>query len=168
MNLIKHNIKVIILKYNNKMYQPNLLVKKLHPDAKIPTKGTNYAAGYDIYSLENGVILPGEKNVVSTGISIRLPKIEEPYHIYGSIRSRSGLSVKSNLETGAGVIDLDYCGEIKIVLRNFGKEPFNYDKHTRIAQLILEVHYISDIKEAMEFPELENHDRKGGFGSTGL
>jgi len=144
----------------------SLHIVKLHSDAKVPTIGTDYSAGYDLYSLLSGEILSGEKALVRTGICIRLPTLPYPYKVYGSIRSRSGLSVKSNIEVGAGVIDYDYKGEIQVVLRNHGKETFYYNQHDRIAQMVLEVHITPFIVESTCLPELET-DRDGGFGSTG-
>jgi dUTP pyrophosphatase len=149
--------------------QPNLLVKKLHPDAKLPTRGTSDAAGYDLYAMGSGVIAPGQKALVKTGIAVRMPNecVFQHLKVYGSIRSRSGLSVKNEIEVGAGVIDLDYCQEVGVVLRNHGDKPFEYAHHSRIAQLVLEVHVTPDVKEVEELPDRDN-DRVGGFGSTGI
>jgi dUTP pyrophosphatase len=145
-----------------------LLIKKLSPDAKLPSRATNYSAGYDLYALEAGSVMPGAKALVKTGIAIRMPKLPYPFKVYGSIRSRSGLSVKAELETGAGVIDYDYNNAVGVVLRNFGGSEFVYEKHARIAQLVLEVHITPDVVEVEDLPEVENNDRVGGFGSTGL
>ncbi len=145
-----------------------LHVCKLHPDAKIPTIGTDYSAGYDLYSLTDGIIPPGEKRLVKTGISIRLPTLQTPFRVYGSIRSRSGLSVKKDIEVGAGVIDQDFTGtdEIGVILRNNGTEEFQYNKHDRIAQMVLEVHITPPIVEVSSISRLDSN-RQGGFGSTG-
>jgi len=150
------------------METKNLLIKKLHPDAKLPTRGSNYAAGYDLYSLESNLILAGREGVVKTGISIRMPTLDYPFKVYASIRSRSGLSVKHSIECGAGVIDYDCEGELCVVLRNHGSSHYFVEKHARIAQMVLEVHYIADVEEVDHFPTIEHHNRSGGFGSTGL
>ncbi len=146
----------------------SFLIKKLSEDAKLPTRGSNHAACYYLYSLTEGSIPPGEKLLVRTGISVRMPMLQKPFQIYGSIRSRSGLSVKNDIESGAGVIDYDYDQEICVVLRNHSNKDFSFAKHTRIAQMVLEVHYVADIVEVKAFPELCDQNRMGGFGSTGL
>ena len=164
----------------------NLKIKKVHPDAKLPVKSTNYAAAYDLYALENGIVKCGEKTCIRTGISIRVPQLPPPLKVYGSIRSRSGLSARNGIEVGAGVIDFDYSQELRVILYNHTekqeeqkKDPtsrswrkengdYVYKKHDRIAQLILEVHVAPDIEEVEELLEVEDNNRVGGFGSTGL
>jgi dUTP pyrophosphatase len=90
-----------------------LTVTRLTPNAILPARGTPGAAGYDLYSTDGYVVLPGHRVVVSTGISIRVPD-----GTYGRIAPRSGLAVKHGLDTLAGVIDPDYTGEVKVVLVN--------------------------------------------------
>ena len=88
-----------------------LLVKLLSPEAKLPTRGNNNAAGYDLYSCEKMILEPGTRKLVNTGISIAKPSTR----IYARIAPRSGLSVKG-LDIGAGVVDSDYRGPIKALL----------------------------------------------------
>jgi len=145
----------------------NFTCKKSHPDAVIPTRATEYDAGYDLYALEEGVIIPNNKSIIKTGISIRMPVLPKPFKVYGSIRSRSGLSAKHNLEVGAGVIDRGYIKDLGVILYNHSFKTYYYKKGDRIAQLILEVHIAPDIYEVKEFDVLSNNDRNGGFGSTG-
>lgn len=144
-----------------------LKITKVHPDAKIPVRSTDYAAGYDLYALHSAIIAPKSKQVIGTGIVITLPIMAEPFSVYGSIRSRSGLSKNFSLETGAGVIDADYIHEIGVILYNHGDEPYLCKRHDRIAQLILEVHITPPIREVHEVPKVKGN-RTGGFGSTGL
>src|SRR5688572_13688689 len=118
-----------------------LLVKKTHPDAIIPTRSTNNSAAYDLYSIDEGWILARDKVIVGTGIAVSFPKLPEPYKVYGSIRSRSGLSAECGIEVGAGVIDEDYRSEIGVILYNHNNEAsVFYNQGDRIAQLVLEVH----------------------------
>jgi len=108
--------------------------QKLRPDAIIPSKATPGAIGLDLHSVEPYIILPGQRVVVSTGLRVQLPE-----GVYGRIAPRSGLAVKHGLDVGAGVVDPDYTGELRVVL-------FNHDSHSpfivrpgyRIAQLIFE------------------------------
>ncbi len=144
-----------------------LQVKKVDPEAKLPICSTQSAAGYDLYALNEGVVPPRDKSIIRTGICIRMPTLPFPFRIYGRICSRSGLSAKFNLETGAGVIDIDYKDELMVILHNHSDEPYRYCKHDRIAQLVLEVHTSPKIEEVEEFDALDS-DRVGGFGSTGL
>jgi dUTP pyrophosphatase len=153
-----------------------LKVIKLSPEAKLPTRATEYDAGYDLYALNEGEIAPNTHSIIPLGIAIRLPVLPYPYKIYGSIRSRSGLSAKNNIEVGAGVIDYSYTKEVCVILHNhnlynnlhiYGDKIFKYKKHDRIAQLILEVHVTPDVEEVKEFDVLKNNSRNGGFGSTG-
>lgn len=107
---------------------------KLRPDAIIPSRSTPGAIGLDLHSVEPYVILPGQRVVVSTGLRVLLPE-----GVYGRIAPRSGLVVKHGLDIGAGVIDPDYEGELRVVVFNHDDSlPFIIRPGYRIAQLILE------------------------------
>jgi dUTP pyrophosphatase len=136
-------------------------VKKLTPEARIPTRESTKAAGHDLYANEDKEILPGKQEVVGTGISITPPD-----GTYGRIAPRSGMAVKHQIAVNAGVIDADYTGEIKVVLVNQGLEPYQVKKGERIAQLVVEKIATS---ECYEVPNLEETERgTKGFGSTGI
>ena len=151
-----------------------LNVTKLVPHATLPARATPGAAGYDLFSTDNYVVLPGRRVVVSTGISVSLPP-----GCYGRIAPRSGLAVKHGLDTLAGVIDPDYTGEVKVVLQNLDPtQPFVIRPGYRIAQLILEQCVTPEVIEVpSECTALTGRGgsaaeaaRRGaaGFGSTGL
>ena len=106
-------------------------IKKLTNDATIPTKGSVGSAGYDLYSSESGVIPPYSQLLVYMNIALELPE-----NHYGQLKSRSGLALKHNIHVQAGVIDSDYCGEIKIILSNESSIPFDISKNAKIAQLL--------------------------------
>ena len=137
-------------------------IQKLSSDATVPRRGTTCAAGYDLYSSEDCMVGARSSVKVPTGIAIRLPD-----GCYGSMRSRSGLSFKNDIEVGAGVIDSDYSGEIKIHLYNHGDVPVFLPKQSRIAQLIIQ-EYKTVVMETVEELPAVNSTREGGFGSTGL
>lgn len=119
----------------------SLKVTKLVPHATVPSRATPLSAGYDLYSAEGYVILPQHRVVVSTGIQVALPD-----GVYGRIAPRSGLAVKHGLDVGAGVVDPDYNGELKVVLFNHDpKQTFIIRPGYRIAQLILENYTIADV-----------------------
>lgn len=138
-----------------------LCVKRLVPDAVLPSRGSADAVGYDLCSVEESVIPPGRRGVIGTGISVKLPA-----GVYGRIASRSGLSVKSGIEVGAGVVDPDYTGELKVVLFNHDKRKFVIKKGYRVAQLILEQCLTVPVDEVDELPETVRG--ADGLGSTGV
>jgi dUTP pyrophosphatase len=136
-------------------------VKKLSYDAILPTRGSDRSVGYDLYSSVDAVVPCQSGNVlVGTGIAISIPD-----GLYGRVAPRSGLAVKHCIDVGAGVIDPDYTGEIKVVLFNHGDKDFEVKKGDRIAQLILERCETPMVKEIGLLEEtLRGSD---GFGSTG-
>jgi len=109
-----------------------LNVSKLSPQATLPTKSSPGSAGFDLYSVDNYVILPGHRVVVSTGISVKFPS-----GTYGHVTARPGLAVKHGLNILADVIDSDYTGEVKVVVQNTDqRQAFVVRPGYRIAQLI--------------------------------
>jgi dUTP pyrophosphatase len=140
--------------------QPPLLIKKLSDEATTPTRGSAFAAGYDLYASKDTTVPAHGKVLVSTDISIACPE-----GTYGRIAPRSGLASKHFIDTGAGVIDSDYRGEVKVLLFNHASDDFPIKHGDRIAQLVLERIYTPEI---MEVTDLEESVRgAGGFGSTG-
>ena len=132
----------IILVHNNNVTRyrvtfmsMRLLVRRnpAYPLAKLPTRGSAQAAGYDLYACEDTVIPKGGRAIVQTGISIAVPEGH-----YGRVAPRSGLAVKHGIDVGAGVVDSDYRGLLGIVLFNFGVDDFECKAGDRIAQLVLE------------------------------
>jgi dUTP pyrophosphatase len=138
-------------------------VIRLFDDAILPKRATTGAAGYDLCSREELTIPPGTLWCVSTGLSIKMPP-----GVYGRIAPRSGITVRYNAHVGAGVIDPDYTGELKVVLCNHGKIDFNIKKGDRIAQLVLEKFEVAEVQEVKEFEGAPTDRGAGGFGSTGI
>lgn len=153
-----------------------VLFKKLHKNAIIPTKATEYAAAFDLYTCDDTIIFGRERRVIPTGIAIELP-----LGTYADVRPRSGCSLRgidvkiinSNEEIqGAvdadvllGTIDCDYRGEIGIIVRNNINLSFVIQKGTRLAQLL--IHAIPQV-ELIEATELSTTKRgENGYGSTG-
>jgi dUTP pyrophosphatase len=133
---------------------------RIHPQAKLPTRGSQYSAGLDLYSIESFTIAARGRAAVRTGLSVAIP-----HGFYGRIAPRSGLAVKHGLDVLAGVVDSDYRGEIICALINHGDESLEIEAGMRIAQLII---------ESIEIPEptwredlSETKRGSGGFGSTG-
>ncbi len=139
-------------------------VKKLRENAVLPTRGSAYAAGYDLYACVDGdtVIGAGETVKIGTGLSIAVP---EGY--FGAIFARSGLAAKEGLRPAncVGVADSDYRGEYIVALHNDSPVPRTVTPGERIAQLVV-MPFLS-----VEFDEVETLSEtargEGGFGSTG-
>src|SRR3989440_4139803 len=90
-----------------------LRFKKLHADARLPTRGSPHAAGLDLYSVERVTLRPGARAAVRTGLSVAIPE-----GFYGRVAPRSGLAVKAGLDTLARGVDADYRGESLCALLN--------------------------------------------------
>lgn len=142
----------------------NVNIKKLNENAVIPTYGTEYAAGADLYACmdESVTINPGETCFIKTGLAM-----EVPVGYAGLIYARSGLACKKGLAPAnkVGVIDSDYRGEIMVALHNHSNEPVSVDSGERIAQLVITPYIAAAFNQV---DELEDTVRgEGGFGSTG-
>lgn len=140
-------------------------VKRLegNDDLPLPAYATDGAAGMDVVSAEERVLVPGERAAVSTGIAMAVP---DGYEL--QIRPRSGLALKHGITVPntPGTIDSDYRGELKVILINHGTEPYKLRRGDRIAQAVL-----SPVVRAswLEVHELDATQRgEGGFGSTGF
>jgi dUTP pyrophosphatase len=149
------------------MNKIQIKIKRLnehYSDIELPHYATEGSAGMDIRAAleEEMVIQPRAVALVSTNLSVEIP---QGYEI--QVRPRSGLAVKHEIGilTSPGTIDSDYRGEIKIIMMNFGKEPFKILRGDRIAQLILSKVYHADF---ILSDDLEDSKRgAGGFGHTG-
>lgn len=151
-----------------------LKIKRLKETAKLPIRMTFGSAGLDLYAAEE-ITIPASKlkddgfvevgrGVISTGLAMEIP-----VGMVGRVGSRSGLSIKHNLEVGAGWIDSDYRGEVLIEMKNFSARPFVVKVGERIAQLVLLKLGEYSIKEINDFACLSSSERgSGGFGSTGV
>ena len=137
-------------------------VKRLHPDAKLPTFQTKGSVGADLYSVVNVDILPGHVHIVDLGFSVSIPPGLEI-----QIRPRSGLAANHGITVlnSPGTVDSDYRGEMKVILINLSNSVFRISKGDRIAQAV--VAYVPSITYE-EVEELDETTRGGaGFGSTG-
>ncbi|GAA5986368.1 hypothetical protein JCM10908_003726 [Rhodotorula pacifica] len=142
------------------MTTASFLVQRLSQTAQLPTRGSALAAGYDMYSAEDKTVPAQGKALISTGLAIAVPE-----GTYGRVAPRSGLASKHMIDTGAGVIDADYRGEVKVLLFNLSKTDFEVKQGDRIAQLILERIVTPEVQEVESLAETVRG--AGGFGSTG-
>lgn len=137
-------------------------VKRLSPDAKIPKTARTGDVAFDLYSVIDYELRPGERFAVPTGIAVEIPQGYE-----GQVRPRSGLALKEGITVlnTPGTIDSGYRGEVKTIMMNHNGEPFKITKGMRISQLAIRP--VPEV-EFVEVDELSDTERgEGGFGSTG-
>ncbi len=139
-------------------------IKKLHENAIVPTYGTEFSAGADLYAcMEEAVtILPGKTEMIHTGIAM-----EVPVGYAGLVYARSGLACKKGLAPAnkVGVVDADYRGEIMIALHNHSDEPVTVEPKERVAQMVIAPFLAVDYQVVDELTDTVRGE--GGFGSTG-
>jgi dUTP pyrophosphatase len=134
-------------------------VKITQPNALLPKRSDAFAAGYDLYSCETKTISPWSRSLINTGIAMEIPPT-----YYGRIAPRSSLALK-NIDIGAGVIDSNYRGDVKVLLINSSDKAFEVTEQSRIAQIIFERHYVFDMNKVNSLNETCRGEK--GFGSTG-
>ena len=148
-----------------------LRVKLLHPESKVPTYGSEEAAGADLYVnlkltlggipvADEYVLSPGESKLFKTGVTVEFNP-----GTYGDVRGRSGLAYKNGIAVLGGIIDSDYRGDIGVILLNTSDEPLTIKHGDRIAQMIITpyVRGVFTVAESLD----ETNRGEGGFGSTG-
>lgn len=138
-------------------------IKRLYEDSIIPTRGSEYAAGYDLYAHEGAIIKPHETAKIGTGVAIQPPK-----DTFGAVFARSGLATKQGLRPAncVGVCDYDYTGEYIVALHNDSNEERTIEAGERIGQVVFIPYINVSFVEVDELEETERGD--GGFGSTGV
>lgn len=146
------------------MQNANIAIKRLHPEAVLPTYGSEYAAGADLYAcIEETVNFePGETKLIHTGLAMEIPA-----GYAGLIYARSGLASKKGLAPAnkVGVIDADYRGEIMVALHNHSTAPVSIEPKERIAQIVITPYLTASFKETDQLSDTVRGE--GGFGSTG-
>lgn len=149
---------------HNVFMSVNVNIKKLKENATIPTYGTAYAAGADLYACldEPLTINPGETHFIGTGIALEIPG-----GYAGLIYARSGLSCKKGLAPAnkVGVVDADYRGEITVALHNHSSEAVTIEANERIAQLVITPFLAANFNEVDKLSDTVRGVK--GFGSTG-
>lgn len=139
-------------------------IKRLNENAVIPTYGSAYAAGADLYACmdESKAIEAGQTVMIPTGIAMEIP-----VGYVGLVYARSGLACKKGLAPAnkVGVIDADYRGEIMVALHNHSTEAITIDAKERIAQMVIAPFLTAEYEEVEELSDTVRGE--GGFGSTG-
>ncbi len=141
-----------------------LRILRLHPDALLPRRQTEHAAGLDLHACLDAVVTlaPGDIRLIACGFAMAIPPGWE-----AQVRPRSGLASKFGISmpNAPGTIDADYRGEVSVPLINLGREPFAVESGMRIAQMVIAPVAMA---VAVEVTELEDTARgSDGFGSTG-
>ena len=141
-----------------------ILIKKIFKDVKLPRYGTDGYSGIDLeaYINDDIILMPGERKLIPTGISVAMPT-----NVEIQIRPRSGLAFKNGISVvnTPGTIDSDYRGEIKVLLINLGQDNFIIKKFQRIAQMVVCPIVKAKLTETEDLPETTRG--AAGFGSTG-
>lgn len=143
-----------------------ILIKKLHPDAKIPNYAYETDSGFDLYSSEEVEISAFGRSLVPTGISIQF---DEEYEV--QVRTKSGLAINQGLMVlnSPGTVDQGYRGELKVIIFNTNNKPFTVTKGMKVGQGVLCPVVPGKFVKFEEVTSLDETDRKdGGFGSTGI
>ena len=136
-------------------------VVRVHPEAQMPKRGSSGAAGYDLYTVTDGIIEPGRTMRFRTGLKMMFPREH-----YGRIAARSSYGIKGII-IPADVIDGDYRGEVEVMLHNTSEEEFEVKIGERIAQIVLERIITPEVIEIAEEELTTTKRGDGGFGSTG-
>jgi dUTP pyrophosphatase len=137
-----------------------LTIKRLTTTAKLPERAYPDDAGLDLCADERLMLAPGARGLVGTGIAVAIA----PGKV-GLIWPRSGLAISAGLDTGAGVIDSGYRGEVKVLLFNHGTNPAWIEPGDKIAQLLIQHVHPEIVEEVDELPPSYRDQR--GFGSSG-
>lgn len=148
----------------------DIKICRVHQDAVVPTYAHPEDSGMDLHSVEEVRILPGERQLVKTGLKIALPHpTGDGYKYEAQIRPRSGLALKEGVTVlnTPGTIDSGYRGEIGVILMNHGTSGIYVRKGTRIAQMVIARVVDASFLEVTEEYLEESSRGEGGFGSTG-
>ena len=141
-----------------------ILIKRLSKEVSLPKYETSGSSGMDLAAnIDKKInINPGKTAIIPTGLALSIPKGFEV-----QIRPRSGLAAKNKISVlnTPGTIDADYRGEIKVILINLGKDPFEIEKGLRIAQMVVCPIVQAQFQEVKDLSKTERGE--GGFGSTG-
>ena len=137
-------------------------VKKLRENAVLPSYGSDYAAGADLYACNAVTVEPGATEFVQTGLAL-----EVPAGYAGLVYARSGLACKKGLAPAnkVGVIDADYRGEVMVALYNHSSQAVEIEPGERVAQLVITPYLTAVFEETEELSDTVRGE--GGFGSTG-
>ena len=145
---------------NTMTYRSNPKIQcQVQPGAKLPQRAHPTDAGADLFALESYEIYPGEQKLVDTGIAVKIPE-----NFVGLIYNRSSQGKRGiTIPHSVGVIDSDYRGNLKILLKNISEDPYLVQAGDRVAQLVIQPVQLVDFVDSWN----DTKRGTGGFGSTG-
>lgn len=132
---------------------------QLQPGAKLPERAHPSDAGADLFALEAHEIYPGEQKLVDTGVAVKIPPGFAGFIFNRSSQGKKGITIPHSV----GVIDADYRGNLKVLLKNISEDPYNIEPGDRIAQLVVQRVELPQFRDAWN----DTQRGTGGFGSTG-
>jgi dUTP pyrophosphatase len=132
---------------------------QLQPGAKLPERAHPSDAGADLFSLESYEIYPGEQKLVDTGVAVKIPRGFAGFIYNRSSQGKRGITIPHSV----GVIDADYRGNLKVLLKNISEDPYLVKQGDRIAQLVVQRVELPTFRDAWN----DTQRGTGGFGSTG-
>ena len=132
---------------------------QVQPGAKLPERQHDSDAGADLFSLENYEIYPGEQKLVDTGVAVKIPRGYVGLIFNRSSQGKKGIVIPHSV----GVIDSDYRGNLKVLLKNNSEDPYKIQAGDRIAQLVIQRVELATFYDAWN----DTQRGTGGFGSTG-
>ena len=138
-----------------------LRVERVSPFAKLPLRVYDDDAGYDLFSAEDTLLMPGARATIGTGLKFAVPRGHA-----GFIWDKSGIAARHGIKTLGGVLDANYRGELKVILTNLGQTPYPIRRGEKIAQLVIKPIAHPELVETRIEEATERGT--GGFGSTGL
>lgn len=132
---------------------------QLQPGAKLPQRAHPTDAGADLFALEAHEIYPGEQKLVDTGVAVKIPPGFAGFIFNRSSQGKKGITIPHSV----GVIDADYRGNLKVLLKNISEDPYTIEPGDRIAQLVVQRVELPQFRDAWN----DTQRGTGGFGSTG-
>ena len=132
---------------------------QLQPGAKLPQRAHASDAGADLFALESCEIYPGEQKLVDTGVAVKIPRGFAGFIFNRSSQGKQGITIPHSV----GVIDADYRGNLKVLLKNISEDPYEISAGDRIAQLVVQRVELPTFRDAWN----DTQRGTGGFGSTG-
>jgi dUTP pyrophosphatase len=132
---------------------------QLQPGAHLPQRAHPSDAGADLRALEAHEIYPGEQKLVDTGVAVKIPRGFAGFIYNRSSQGKRGITIPHSV----GVIDADYRGNLKVLLKNIGEDPYKIEPGDRIAQLVVQRVELPTFRDAWN----DTQRGTGGFGSTG-
>ena len=132
---------------------------QLQPGARLPERAHPSDAGADLFSLESYEIYPGEQKLVDTGVAVKIPRGFAGFIFNRSSQGKRGITIPHSV----GVIDADYRGNLKVLLKNISEDPCLIQQGDRIAQLVVQRVELPTFRDAWN----DTQRGTGGFGSTG-